>query len=411
MHKYIVLMSVATTTFLMNQGMENSQQKSYAGKIFHLMDQNANPFGYFTDNKSLEICNTLLRFDPSSRDHIPYKGDNTDHKILESAFNRQKKLLTSIEEAVNKKNTTLMNQILIAQTLRSGYYSHNAIAVINGFLEKQAINANELVQTLKKQTTPIINNDQKPSKPQIEKEKEDSIFTQLIPESEFPPLLDIIADVTSSHPTFYQKTLNWVAKNIFSNLEYVTDERAARRSLAILHFDPKHSYHDQWILNPDLEWHKKLIHQAFERESKQLDLILEAVHQNNLKVLIQLNPNNQINQKMMQKLSGYYSPIAKATIAALLYKLSGDNQNDANSRANQFNAPFILSTSSPAPTNANLMDLFDNLNPDNSCAGSVPRAICPSGQHYKGVCNCEKTSTHGTPQAHERPPVGTSATF
>ena len=195
-----------------------------------------------------------------------------------------------------------------------GYYSPNSCAVIAAALDyhrKKTINEYNKIVSLDIPPTNEI---------ELAQEKKKSEANGQI---DLLPSLQDIQKLVNPGNGWIGGAIHFATKNI-NTLSYLTDEKSRIISRALLCFHPEHPNNNDWVYNPYLPFHQDLIHQCFERETRLLDVISQAVEKNNSSKLLIFDESNTQNTTILKQIDGCFSPIAKAVIAGLLLQAKRD---------------------------------------------------------------------------------------
>lgn len=302
------------------------EEKTWTWEMFHIIDQWSDPLSYFTDTKAPKVCEDVMRFGLDAQDakHRAFTGDVLCLEDVKSAFRRQRALLTSLEAECQKDVGSKVELLRDAYERQKEYFSLNVLSLIESYLEKATKNARHTAHVLDRQTKKIL-------EPVPLAEHLTSV--DIIDENRAVTYQTIETLVMGTPWLSWENTVNFVRKTVSDPLKYLIDEKAQNISLAMRHFHPRHKFHnEQWMFNNKLEFHKRLIHQALEREKRLLNAIEYAVVNNKPWMLVSLNPTNPDNKMVMDNIRSSYSPLACATIRGFLNAHADKKQREALDR-------------------------------------------------------------------------------
>jgi hypothetical protein len=312
--------------------------------LHHYVDKRRDQVRYITDYESVDLCQRLLRYDPEHKDHTIFKLDDKCINDITRAFARQKALLNCVENAINRGDYAIMEQIVQTKKSEGGFYSSNIEHIISGYFETTKRSTQEFLQKLTSNNltgTPVGNQavipqapSQQPNNPTGTPVGDQSVTSQLPQEkneSEKHPQQSFLCVqflhklILEDNRNWLDKTLNYLRKNYFETLTYLTENKSHNVAAAVSYFNPDHPNHtSDWQLNSQSDFHRLLIHNAFEREEKLLELILYSIKNNETLDIMTLNP---AHKDIRHVAHGFFSPLAKAIINGYLKKVSESTHN------------------------------------------------------------------------------------
>lgn len=293
-----------------------AEEKTWTWEIFHIIDQWTDPLSYFTDTRASKVCDDVMRFglDPSKPEnkdkYREYTGDAQCLDDIKSALKRQRALLTALEAECLKNSDSKVELLRDAYERQPGYFSQNSLALIESYLKRAGKTALDTAHILSKQVGRTLDPVQVP---------QHLASIGVIDETRAITYQTIVNLVMGTPWLSIENGVNWLRKTWRDPLKYLNDEKAQNISLAMRHFHPRHRFHtEQWLFNNQLELHKRLIHQALERETRLTTAIQYAIEKEKSWMVVSLNPENPDNRFVMENIGSCYSPIARAAIKGFL---------------------------------------------------------------------------------------------
>lgn len=288
-----------------------AEEKTWTWEIFHIIDQWTDPLSYFTDPRAPKICDDVMRFGLPSTDanYREYTGDAQCLDDVKSALKRQRALINSLETECLKDSGSKVELLRDAYDRQKEYYSQNILALIESYLERSTNTARNTAHILDKQAGKILEQAPVPTHlSAIEQIDEARAVTY-----------KTIEELVTGNPGIWGNTVNYVRKNYVDPLKYLNDEKAQSISLAMRYLHPRHKFHtEQWQFNNKLDFHKKLIHQALEREIKLTQALQHALQNKKSWMIVSINPENPDLKSVMVNIASSYSPIVCAIIKGYL---------------------------------------------------------------------------------------------
>lgn len=288
-----------------------TEEKTWTWEIFHVIDQWTDPLSYFTDPRAPKICDDVIRFGlpPTDFNWREYIGDAQCLDDVKSALKRQRALINSLETECLKDNGSKVELLRDAYDRQKGYYSQNTLALIESYLERSTNTARNTAHILDKQAGKIL--EQPPIPTHL------SLIEQM--DETRAVTYKTIEELVIENPGRWRNTVNYVRKNYIDPLKYLNDEKAQSISLAMRYLHPRHKFHtEQWQFNNKLDFHKRLIHQALEREIKLTQALQYALQNNKAWMIVSINPENPDLKSVMVNIASSYSPIVCAIIKGYL---------------------------------------------------------------------------------------------
>lgn len=302
-----------------------AEEKTWTWEIFHLVDQWTDPLSYFTDPRAPKVCDDVMRFglpthDPKYRE---YTGDAECLDVIKSALKRQRALITSLEAECLKDGDSKVELLRDAYDRQKEYFSQNVISLIESYLKRSTQLARNTALILDKQAGKTLDTPPIPTHlsgmQQIDETRAVTYKT--------------IENLVMATPGIWGNTINYLRKTWTDPLKYLTDEKAQSISLAMRHLHPCHKFHtDQWQFNNQLEFHKRLIHQALERETKLTVALQYALEKKKDWMVVNINPENPDNQSVMANISSSYSPIVRAIIKGFLTSAANKKEREVKEK-------------------------------------------------------------------------------
>lgn len=250
---------------------ETKPNRSLWGSLFHVVDKTVDPMPYVTDELAASISQKIISFN-THETRNKFVLDETTLKNIHMAFEREAKLLAIVENEINNGTYSKIEQI--KKDVRPGYFSQALNAVIAGYQENTLKTAEATVQILKN-TTKSINTAIKTK--DNEKESIPLVANQTLGNSISPISLEEL--ILNSNSGYFESACNLIKKTITDPIGYLTSSKSITVADEVIRFDPSHQKYEP--LNPKLPLHKKLIHNALERESRLLKAIETALRNNN----------------------------------------------------------------------------------------------------------------------------------
>lgn len=302
-----------------------AEEKTWTWEIFHLVDQWTDPLSYFTDPRAPKVCDDVMRFglpthDPKYRE---YTGDAQCLDDVKSALKRQRALITSLEAECLKDSGSKVELLRDAYDRQKEYFSQNVIALIESYLKRSTQVARNTALILDKQAGKTLDAPPIPTH-----------LSGMQPIDETRAVTyKTIENLVMATPGIWGNTINYLRKTWTDPLKYLTDEKAQSISLAMRHLHPCHKFHtDQWQFNNQLEFHKRLIHQALERETKLTLALQYALEKKKDWMVVNINPENPDNQSVMINIASSYSPIVRAIIKGFLTSAANKKEREVREK-------------------------------------------------------------------------------
>lgn len=303
-------------------------EKTWTWELFHVIDQWTDPLSYFTDPRAPKVCDDVMRFGLPSDDpkYREYTGDEQCLDDVKSALKRQRALISSLEAECLKENGSKVELLRDAYDRQKGYYSQNVLALIESYLERSTHTARNTAHILDKQVGKPLG--------------EAPIPTHL---SSMEPINETravtyktIEELVTGTPGMWGNTVNYLRKNYIDPLKYLNDEKAQSISLAMRYLHPRHVNHsEQWQFNNKLDFHRKLIHQALERETKLTQALQHALEKKKPWMIVSINPENPDLKSVMANIASSYSPIVCAIIKGFLISEANKKERELREKENK----------------------------------------------------------------------------
>lgn len=303
-------------------------EKTWTWEIFHIIDQWTDPLSYFTDPRAPKVCDEVMRFGLPSTDskYREYTGDEQCLDDVKSALKRQRALITSLETECLKENGSKVELLRDAYDRQKGYYSQNVLALIESYLERSTHTARNTAHILDKQAGKTLEAAPIPTH-----------LSTMEPINETRAVTyKTIEELVTGTPGMWGNTVNYVRKNYIDPLKYLNDEKAQSISLAMRYLHPRHMYHtEQWQFNNKLEFHRKLIHQALERETKLTQALQHALEKKKPWMIVSINPENPDLKSVMANIASSYSPVVCAIIKGFLISEANKKEREVKEKENK----------------------------------------------------------------------------
>lgn len=309
----LLLLAFCTSLFFTSSYTMDTpaEEKTWTWELFHIIDKWTDPLSYFTDPRAPKLCEDVTRFGLNScdGDFREFTGDAQCLDDVKSALSRQRALLSCLESECLKDSGSKVELLRDAFDRQKGYYSQNVLALIESYLERATQSARNTAHILDKQTGKTIETPAIPAHLALVEPIEETRAVTY----------KTIEDLVMQSPGVLANSVNYIRKNWADPLKYLSDEKAQSISLAMRHLHPRHKFHtEQWQFNNKLEFHRRLIHQALERETKLTQALQYAIEQNKSNVIVNINPENPDLKAVMANIASCYSPIVRAIIKGYL---------------------------------------------------------------------------------------------
>lgn len=330
MHIIITLSLSLLTISSLSLSMD---QRSLMQGLLHKVDKEwVNRVQYITDIESAELCEDILKFNPTHPQHVSYSGDSECFNKTHRAFEREQKLMLEVEDDICQKGSYAEVEQIV-RDVRKGYISQNIHAIIHGYLDSKIKRAEEDAEKLKKYRDGGFDSPREKSE-----QKMMNIVTE--DETDFISPTALQALILDPTQTYAATAFNYIRKSLVDPIGYLTSSKSSIVSRAVLHFDPAFKF--TWPLNSQLPLHCMLIHNAFERQMRLLDCIEAALQKSDDKTIV----------KLLSKVEpGYVSENLRAVTAGFLTKVAQEKQTDTSVRREQAdNAKRKDSAGSPSST-------------------------------------------------------------
>lgn len=303
-------------------------EKTWTWEIFHIIDQWTDPLSYFTDPRAPKVCDEVMRFGLPGTDskYREYTGDEQCLDDVKSALKRQRALISSLETECLKDNGSKVELLRDAYDRQKGYYSQNVLALIESYLERSTHTARNTAHILDKQAGKTLEAAPIPTH-----------LSSMEPINETRAVTyKTIEELVTGTPGMWGNTVNYVRKNYIDPLKYLNDEKAQSISLAMRYLHPRHVYHsEQWQFNNKLDFHRKLIHQALERETKLTQALQHALEKKKPWMIVSINPENPDLKSVMANIASSYSPIVCAIIKGFLISEANKKEREVKEKENK----------------------------------------------------------------------------
>lgn len=309
MRMILFLCSIATSFSFTIVSME-APKRSLLQQLFHKFDKEIDPVQYITDDQSLIVSEQILVLNPNFPEHKNLTLDEPTFLKIHMVFEREQKLLRIVENEILNQSHVRIEQV--KKDVRAGYFSKILSSVIAGYQADRLKKSEAIVETLRKQTDKETS--AKPSANDESKNKPNLPLGLMSPSS----LETLIMQPEASYSELF---LGYLRKTITDPIGYLTSSKARTVADETIRFNPESIYYTAF--NPTFPLHKKIVHNAFERQSRLLIAVENALQLDDYQTILKIDSSVK---------KDYFSDHLKAIIAGYLKATTLKQENNTESK-------------------------------------------------------------------------------